>query len=198
MQGFTWLISKHVSSLENSPGGPGRLPDGDGSWGHGHLPFHWAAGGSPPRRPSGCPSTAKVTPPNVLLPSQGSERHRICISIWLLPDDSSQSLEITPPVILSPVLFSFFPPSTPLRALVFPWHPALQCREKSSLTAVLLPSDINTMKEITANFYELSHHLQLINSCWKSSILPPLGDPLPWACFPTALPLWSRRVLCWR
>ena len=30
-QGFTCLISKHVSCLQNSPGGPGLLPDGDGS-----------------------------------------------------------------------------------------------------------------------------------------------------------------------
>ena len=156
------------------------LFSGEFSWGPRPAPW-WGWKLSP--WPSSLPlsSWGKPSPPSVWLPIDCQGDTTTCISSepglretqdlhfnltsfrWFQPKlgNHSPCHSLTSSVFL-------FPSLHPTEGSFFPWHPALRCREKSSLTAVLLPGDINTMKEITANFYELSHHLQLINSCWKS------------------------------
>lgn len=82
---------------------------------------------------------------------------RACISFTSSPYSQPKRGNHSPCIPLSFVSFS---PSTTTESCFFPRHPTPPCREKASLTAVLLSSDINTMKEITANFYGLSHHEQ--------------------------------------
>lgn len=82
---------------------------------------------------------------------------------WLQPKLGNDSL-CHPHQLCFP--FSF--PPAPWKGCFFLDTLLLDAEKSLSLTAVLLPSDINTMKEIIANFCELSHHLQLINSCCQS------------------------------
>lgn len=172
-QRFIGLLSKHEPCLENflwvQPNTLIKAEAEATTSGCCYLSFHSAAVEDFPT--THMPIGAKVTPPN----APGDTR--ICISFWLLSNASRQSLEITL-IILSPMLFSFSSSSPSQRAIFSPWHPSPRHREKSSLTAVLLHSDINTMKKISANFYELSHHKQLINSCERTDVGLPLGEPL--------------------
>lgn len=70
-------------------------------------------------------------------------------------------------------------------------------QRKGILNSSFIASDINTMKEITANFYGLSHLEQQINGWERAGIRLPLGEPLPGALHGALL--WpSRRVPRWR
>lgn len=126
--GLTGLISQCEPSPENFPGGPAQLPHWGWSWSHfpwrHHLSFQWAARkalpithlpvywsqGDTTKRISSYPEHYLGRSAFLGVTLAQIDRHRICISFWLLSNASSQSIEITPPVILFLVLFSFFPP----------------------------------------------------------------------------------------
>lgn len=98
-----------------------------------------------------------VMPCPGLQPKLGKRSYAILTSsVFFLPPLCHTEL------LLHASLYIFFPLLPCLDTLLL-----MQGIKKVILTAALLPCDMNTMREITANFYELSHHLQLINSCYK-------------------------------